>query len=92
MDCSIGDAVKFKLKSGEINEGDVVFIERSLRENIVYINSSDRRAYKIPEKRIISLVPENLKRLQENVNLRPDKQDRQDTSQSCISCKSCQKS
>ncbi|MBU4220060.1 MAG: hypothetical protein KKD46_05250 [Euryarchaeota archaeon] len=59
MDCSIGDVVKFKLKSGEINEGDVVFIERSLRENIVYINSYDRRAYRayrIPEKKIISQV------------------------------------
>ncbi len=61
MKYSMGDAVKFRLKSGEIQEGDVVFIEKSLRGNMLYINSSDRRAYKIPEKKIISLVPERKK-------------------------------
>jgi hypothetical protein len=56
-----GDTVKFKLKSGELLEGDVLFIERSPRENVLYINSFNRRAYRIPEKRIISLVPEENK-------------------------------
>ncbi len=51
---STGDTVKFRLKSGEIQKGDVVFIERSRRGDMVYINSSDRRAYRIPEKSIIS--------------------------------------
>jgi hypothetical protein len=51
-----GDTVKFKLKSGELLEGDVLFIERSSREDVLYINSSNRWAYRVPEKRIISRV------------------------------------
>jgi len=58
---SSGDTVKFKLKSGEIQEGDILFIERSLREDILYIKCSTRRAYKVPEKKIISSVPEKNK-------------------------------
>jgi len=58
---SSGDTVKFKLKSGEIQEGDVLFIERSLREDILYIKCSPRRAYKVPEKKILSRVPEKKK-------------------------------
>ncbi len=56
-----GDTVKFKLKSGELLEGDVLFIERSPREDILYINSSKRWAYRVPEKRIISRVPKKNK-------------------------------
>jgi hypothetical protein len=56
MEYATGDTVKFRLKSGEIQKGDVVFIERSLRGNMLYINSSNRTAYRIPEKRIISSV------------------------------------
>jgi hypothetical protein len=53
----IGDAVKFRLKLGEVQEGDVLFIEKSFQENILYINGYNRRVYRIPEKRIISKVP-----------------------------------
>ncbi|MCZ7355303.1 MAG: hypothetical protein O8C66_03455 [Candidatus Methanoperedens sp.] len=53
-----GDTVRFKLKSGELLEGDVLFIERSPREDVLYINSSNRWAYRVSEKRIISRVPE----------------------------------
>ncbi|MDD5615175.1 MAG: hypothetical protein PHH85_03140 [Candidatus Methanoperedens sp.] len=56
MEFSTGDTVKFKLESGEIQEGDVLFIERRLREDILYINCSDRRAYRVPGKKIISGV------------------------------------
>jgi hypothetical protein len=58
---SSGDTVKFKLKSGETQEGAVLFIERSLREDILYILCSKRRAYRVPEKKILSRVPENKK-------------------------------
>ncbi len=54
MKYSSGDTVKFKLESGEIQEGDVLFIERRLREDILYIDCSNRRAYRVPGKRIIS--------------------------------------
>jgi hypothetical protein len=56
MKYSIGDIVKFKLESGEIEKGDVQFIEKKRRERILYINSFSRWAYKVPEKRIISRV------------------------------------
>ncbi len=59
-----GDTVKFKLKSGELLEGDVLFIERSPREDVLYINSSNRWAYRVPEKRIISRVPKKNKSAQ----------------------------
>jgi hypothetical protein len=58
---SSGDTVKFKLKSGETQEGAVLFIERSLREDILYILCSKRRAYRVPENKILSRVPENKK-------------------------------
>ncbi len=38
MAYTTGDTVKFRLKSGEIQKGDVVFIERSRLGNMVYIN------------------------------------------------------
>jgi hypothetical protein len=60
-----GDTVKFKLKSGELLEGDVLFIERSPREDVLYINSSNKWAYKVPEKRIISKV------LKKNKSIKP---------------------
>ncbi len=55
-----GDIVKFKLESGEVQEGDVQYIERTRRGEVLYINSFNRWAYKVPEKRIISCV--NLKK------------------------------
>jgi hypothetical protein len=61
MKYSLGDAVKFRLKLGEIQEGDVLFIEKSFQGNILYINGYNRRAYRIPEKRIISKVPKKNK-------------------------------
>ncbi len=66
MKYSSGDTVKFKLKSGEIQEGEVLFIERKIREDILYINSINklnRWAYRVPGKRIISRV---CKRIQSN--------------------------
>ncbi len=57
MKYTIGDIVRFKLESGEVQEGDVQFVERSMNEDILYINGFCRWAYKIPEKRVISRVP-----------------------------------
>ncbi len=54
MEYSTGDTVKFRLKSGEVQKGDVVFIERRVHGNMVYINSANRTAYRIPERSIIS--------------------------------------
>lgn len=51
---NIGDSVKFKLESGEVQEGNIQFIEKSNYEVIYYINSFSRWAYKIPGKKIIS--------------------------------------
>jgi hypothetical protein len=59
-----GDAVKFRLKLGEIQEGDVLFIEKSFHENILHINGYNRRTYRIPEKRIISKVPKKNRSIQ----------------------------
>ena len=51
---TIGDNVRFKLESGEVQDGNIQFIEKSKNEEIYYINSSSRWAYKIPAKKIIS--------------------------------------
>ncbi len=56
MKYSKGDIVKFKLQTGEVQEGDIQFIERTRRGEILYINSFNRWAYKVPEKRVISRV------------------------------------
>jgi len=53
MKYTIGDNVRFKLKNGEVEEGNIQFIEKSRYEEIFYINSVSRWAYKVPEKRII---------------------------------------
>jgi len=50
---NIGDIVKFKLESGEVQEGNIKFIEKMQNEEIYYINSFNRWAYKIPGKKII---------------------------------------
>ncbi len=55
-----GDIVKFKLESGEVHEGDVQYIETTRRGDLLYINSFNRWAYKVPEKRVISRT--NLKK------------------------------
>ncbi|CAG0993327.1 MAG: hypothetical protein OIN86_01535 [Candidatus Methanoperedens sp.] len=54
MKYTIGDAVRFKLESGDVEEGNIQFIENGNSEEIYYINSSNRWAYKISGKKIIS--------------------------------------
>ena len=56
MKYSVGDIVKFKLESGEIEEGDVRFVEKRRNGEILYINSFSRWAYKVPEKRVVKRV------------------------------------
>ncbi len=56
MKYSKGDIVKFKLETGEVQKGDIQFIESTRRGEILYINSFNRWAYKVPEKRVISRV------------------------------------
>jgi hypothetical protein len=51
-----GDVVKFKLESGEVQKGDVRYIEETRYGEVLYINSFNRWAYKVPEKRVISRV------------------------------------
>jgi len=52
----IGDAVRFKLESGEVEEGNIQFIQKNSYEEIYYINSFNKWAYKIPGKKIVSQV------------------------------------
>jgi len=49
-----GDKVRFKLESGEVHDGNIQFIEKNKNEEIYYINSSSRWAYKILGEKIIS--------------------------------------
>lgn len=53
---SVGDIVKFWVGS-DIHEGEVRFVEKTSSEDILYIDSFSRWAYKVPEKRIISQAP-----------------------------------
>ena len=57
MRYSIGDIVKFKVGTDDIQEGKVKIIEKNSNEVILYINSFSGWAYKVTEKRIISRVP-----------------------------------
>jgi hypothetical protein len=57
MKCSIGDNVRFKLESGEVQEGNVQFVEKGRNEATLYVNGFCRWAYKVPENRVISRVP-----------------------------------
>jgi len=54
MKYTIGANVRFKLESGEVEDGNIQFIERNRNEEIYYINGSSRWAYKIPGRKIIS--------------------------------------
>ncbi|MCE8426107.1 MAG: hypothetical protein J5U17_10075 [Candidatus Methanoperedens sp.] len=56
MKYTIGDVVRFKLESGEVQEGNIQFIEKNCYEEMIYINSFSRWAYKIPHTRIISKI------------------------------------
>ncbi len=58
MKCSIGDVVTFKAGPNEIEKGEVQFIQKGRIGDILYINSFNRWAYKVTEKRIVSLVPQ----------------------------------
>jgi len=55
MKYSIGDIVKFKIGSIETEKGEVKFIEEDSNESTLYINSYSGWAYKVPEKKIVSL-------------------------------------
>ncbi len=54
MKCSVGDIVTFKTGSIEIEKGEIRFIEKSMNEDILYINGFSRWAYKVPERKIVS--------------------------------------
>ena len=54
MKYTIGDAVRFKLESGEVQEGNIQFIEKSGNGDVYYINSFNKWAYKIPGNKIVS--------------------------------------
>lgn len=69
MEYSTGDIVKFKLESGEIQEGDVQFIERSRNEDILYISSFNRWD-RVPENRIIARVCKRIQSNEEQVSTR----------------------
>ncbi len=56
MKYSVGDVVKFKLESGEIEEGNVQYVEKMRSEEILYINSFSRWAYKVHERRIVGRI------------------------------------
>ena len=51
---SIGDIVRFKVGSDEIQLGEIQFIEKDRNETILYINSFSGWAYKVSEKRIVA--------------------------------------
>jgi hypothetical protein len=53
MKYTIGAKVRFRLESGEVQDGTIRFIEKNKNEEIYYINSSSRWAYKIPGEKII---------------------------------------
>ena len=54
MKYTIGDNVRFKLESGEVQDGNILFIEKSKYEEIFYINSFNNWAYKVSGRKIIS--------------------------------------
>ena len=51
---NIGVIVRFKLGSGEVQEGNIQFIEKNRSEEIFYINSFNNWAYKVSGRKIIS--------------------------------------
>lgn len=54
MRYTIGDVVEFKVGTNETNKGQVQFVEENNNEDILYVNSFNGWAYKVPEKRILS--------------------------------------
>ncbi|MFU8767128.1 MAG: hypothetical protein ACNA7I_05635 [Candidatus Methanoperedens sp.] len=59
MKYTIGDTVRFKVGPGEIQKGNVRFIDIDKNENIFYVNGFGGWAYKIPEKNVLSRLPKN---------------------------------
>ncbi|HWQ96146.1 MAG TPA: hypothetical protein VN368_02115 [Candidatus Methylomirabilis sp.] len=57
MKYSRGDIVEFKVGSDETHKGQVQFVEKNYNEEILYVDSFSGWAYKVPEKRVVSLVP-----------------------------------
>ncbi|SNQ60544.1 hypothetical protein [Candidatus Methanoperedens nitratireducens] len=51
---SIGDIVRFKIGSDEIQLGEIRFIEKNHNETVLYINSFSGWAYKVSEKKIVA--------------------------------------
>ena len=51
---SIGDIVRFKVGSDEIQLGEIQFIEKDRNETLLYINSFSGWAYKVSEKKIVA--------------------------------------
>ena len=49
--------MEFKIGSIEPDKGEVKFIEEDRNESTLYINSHSGWAFKVPEKKIISLSP-----------------------------------
>ncbi len=56
MEYTIGDNVRFKLESGDVEEGNIQFIEKKRHEEIFYINGVNRWAYKISKSKIVSQI------------------------------------
>ncbi len=54
MRYSIGDVVRFKVGTNEVEDGEVQVIEENHNERILYINGFSGWAYKVSEKRVIS--------------------------------------
>jgi hypothetical protein len=54
MKYTIGDTVRFKLESGEVQEGNIQFIEKNRSEETFYINSFSNWAYKVSGRKIIT--------------------------------------
>lgn len=54
MKYNIGDNVRFRTESGEVEEGNIQYIEKNHYGEIFYINGFSRWAYKILGQRIIS--------------------------------------
>lgn len=56
MSYTIGDIVRFKVGSSELELGEVQFIEQTHTEDILYINGFGGWAYKVSEKNIVAPI------------------------------------
>lgn len=53
---SVGDIVKFRLGSGRTEKGNIRYIEGSGDEVLLYINSFNKWAYKVPGADVLSRI------------------------------------